>query len=75
MLGTSRPSLREALQALKARGWVDIRHGSGVFVADPATSAHLSTALGLTLIDIARSLRGIETALTLRCVPTDGARR
>ncbi|HEX4062626.1 MAG TPA: FadR/GntR family transcriptional regulator [Streptosporangiaceae bacterium] len=45
MLGTSRPSLREALQALKARGWVDIRHGSGVFVADPATTRSLRDAL------------------------------
>lgn len=45
MLGTSRPSLREALQALKARGWVDIKHGSGVFVADPATTRSLRDAL------------------------------
>jgi GntR family transcriptional repressor for pyruvate dehydrogenase complex len=45
MLGTSRPSLREALQAIKARGWVDIRHGSGVFVADPATTRSLREAL------------------------------
>jgi GntR family transcriptional repressor for pyruvate dehydrogenase complex len=45
MLGTSRPSLREALQALKARGWVDVRHGSGVFVADPATTRSLRGAL------------------------------
>jgi GntR family transcriptional repressor for pyruvate dehydrogenase complex len=45
MLGTSRPSLREALQSLKARGWVEIRHGSGVFVADPATTRSLREAL------------------------------
>lgn len=45
MLGTSRPSLREALQSLKARGWVDIRHGSGVFVAEPATTRSLREAL------------------------------
>jgi GntR family transcriptional regulator, transcriptional repressor for pyruvate dehydrogenase complex len=45
MLGTSRPSLREALQALRARGWIDIRHGSGVFVADPATTRSLREAL------------------------------
>jgi GntR family transcriptional regulator, transcriptional repressor for pyruvate dehydrogenase complex len=45
MLGTSRPSLREALQAIRARGWVDIRHGSGVFVADPATTRSLREAL------------------------------
>jgi GntR family transcriptional repressor for pyruvate dehydrogenase complex len=45
MLGTSRPSLREALQSLKARGWVEIRHGSGVFVADPATTRSLREAM------------------------------
>jgi GntR family transcriptional repressor for pyruvate dehydrogenase complex len=45
MLGTSRPSLREALQSLKARGWVAIRHGSGVYVADPATTRSLREAL------------------------------
>jgi len=45
MLGTSRPSLREALQALRARGWIDIRHGSGVFVADPAITRSLREAL------------------------------
>ena len=45
MLGTSRPSLREALQSLKARGWVEIRHGSGVFIADPATTRSLREAL------------------------------
>ena len=45
MLGTSRPSLREALQSLRARGAVEIRHGAGVFVADPATTRSLREAL------------------------------
>lgn len=45
LLGTSRPSLREALQSLKARGYLEIRHGSGVFVADPATTRTLRQAL------------------------------
>jgi GntR family transcriptional repressor for pyruvate dehydrogenase complex len=45
MLGTSRPSLREALQSLKARGYLDIRHGAGVFVADPATTRSLRQAM------------------------------
>jgi GntR family transcriptional regulator, transcriptional repressor for pyruvate dehydrogenase complex len=45
LLGTSRPSLREALQSLKARGYLDIRHGSGVFVAEPATTRSLREAL------------------------------
>jgi GntR family transcriptional repressor for pyruvate dehydrogenase complex len=45
MLGTSRPSLREALQSLRTRGSVEIRHGSGVYVADPATTRSLREAL------------------------------
>jgi GntR family transcriptional repressor for pyruvate dehydrogenase complex len=45
MLGTSRPSLREALRALRAQGYLEIRHGAGVFVADPATTRSLRDAL------------------------------
>ncbi|MBO0803200.1 MAG: FadR family transcriptional regulator [Nocardiopsaceae bacterium] len=45
MLGASRPSLREALRSLKAQGHVEIRHGAGVFVADPATTRTLRDAL------------------------------
>jgi GntR family transcriptional repressor for pyruvate dehydrogenase complex len=45
MLGASRPSLREALRSLKVQGHVDIRHGSGVFVADPATTRSLREAM------------------------------
>jgi GntR family transcriptional repressor for pyruvate dehydrogenase complex len=44
-LGTSRPSLREALRSLKAQGHIEIRHGSGVFVADHATTRTLREAL------------------------------
>jgi len=52
MLGTSRPSLREALQALKARGYLDIRHGAGVFVADPATTRSLRQAMSADTISL-----------------------
>lgn len=45
LLGTSRPSLREALRSLKAQGYLEIRHGAGVFVADPATTRSLREAL------------------------------
>lgn len=45
LLGTSRPSLREALRSLKEQGRVEIRHGAGVFVADPATTRSLREAL------------------------------
>lgn len=52
MLGTSRPSLREALQSLKARGFLDIRHGAGVFVADPATTKSLREAMSAETISL-----------------------
>ncbi|MBK1783655.1 FadR family transcriptional regulator [Prauserella sp. ASG 168] len=45
LLGVSRPSLREALRSLKAQGHVEVRHGSGVFVADPATTRTLREAM------------------------------
>ncbi len=35
-LGVSRPVVREALQGLAARGALEIRPGSGVYVSDPA---------------------------------------
>ncbi len=54
-LGTSRPSLREALRSLRASGHVDIRHGSGVYVADPRNSRALRDAIAseeLTLTEL-----------------------
>ena len=51
-LGVGRPSLREALGALKAQGRLDIRHGSGVFVADPETTRTLRAALYTEEINI-----------------------
>lgn len=35
MLGVSRPSVREAVQMLRAEGWLTVRHGAGIFVAEP----------------------------------------
>ena len=35
LLGVSRTSVREALRSLQARGVVSVRHGKGVFVAQP----------------------------------------
>ncbi len=51
-LGASRPSLREALRSLKAQGRVDVRHGSGVYVADPETTRNLREALYAEEVDI-----------------------
>lgn len=53
LLGVSRPSLREALRSLQERGHIRVRHGSGAFVAEPATSV----ALRQRLVDDELSLR------------------
>jgi GntR family transcriptional repressor for pyruvate dehydrogenase complex len=45
LLGVGRPSLREAIRSLQARGHLVVRHGSGVYVAEPATSAALRDGL------------------------------
>jgi len=42
-LGVSRSSIREALIALEITGWVEIRTGNGVFVADPLPSVGQAT--------------------------------
>jgi GntR family transcriptional repressor for pyruvate dehydrogenase complex len=38
LLGVSRTSVREALRSLQARGVVSVKHGKGVFVAEPGES-------------------------------------
>lgn len=45
LLGVGRPSLREALRSLKAEGKLNIRHGIGVFVADPAVTVNLRSVM------------------------------
>lgn len=52
LLGVGRPALREALGALKAQGRVDIRHGIGVFVADPEATRALRSALYSEELDL-----------------------
>lgn len=52
MLGVGRPALREALRALKAQGRINIRHGIGVFVADPAVTANLRSAFHRDDLDV-----------------------
>jgi GntR family transcriptional repressor for pyruvate dehydrogenase complex len=44
-LGVSRPSLREAVKSLEAKGWLVVRHGQGVFVANPKSVDELRAAL------------------------------
>jgi DNA-binding FadR family transcriptional regulator len=66
-LGVSRPSVREALIALEVQGWVEVRVGSGVYVADrsPFNAANEPVAPAewgpLELIRARRMLEG-ETA-------------
>jgi GntR family transcriptional repressor for pyruvate dehydrogenase complex len=45
-LGVSRPVLREAMQRLEAAGVVEIRHGSGSYVARPKADSALERLLG-----------------------------
>lgn len=45
LLGVSRPSVREAVKALEARGRLHVRHGQGVFVASPRSQEELRAAL------------------------------
>lgn len=46
-LGVSRPSLREAMIALEVEGRVEIRKGSGIYVADPGRSRAAPAATSL----------------------------
>lgn len=45
MLNVARPSLREALRSLQARGKLEIRHGSGVYVAEPQTEQEIRASV------------------------------
>ncbi len=44
-LGVSRPSLREAIRTLQSEGRLVVRHGQGVFVAEPRSAAELRRSL------------------------------
>lgn len=45
LLRVSRPSLREAVRSLQAQGHLEVRHGSGVFVAEPHAARELRAAV------------------------------
>ena len=45
LLGVSRPSLREAVRMLEARGQLRVKHGRGVFVEAPRSEQELRSAL------------------------------
>src|ERR1035437_4548769 len=42
-LGVSRPTVREALIALEAEGWVEIRGGAGIFVLERTSESSLAS--------------------------------
>jgi GntR family transcriptional regulator, transcriptional repressor for pyruvate dehydrogenase complex len=44
-LGVSRPSVREAVRSLQAEGRLIVRHGQGVFVAEPAAQRSLRESM------------------------------
>ncbi|MQA04861.1 MAG: FCD domain-containing protein [Streptosporangiales bacterium] len=52
LLGASRPSLREAVRVLQAQGRLVVKHGQGVFVAEPKSAQALRSALGSAEISI-----------------------
>lgn len=61
ILHVSRTSVREAFKSLQAQGVVDIRHGQGVFVAEPHAAVSLRAAL------VQREI-GVEELFAMRAV-------
>ncbi len=64
MLGVSRPALREAVKTLAARGWLVVRHGQGVFVAQSAEGAMRArlSSLEVSLQDLFAMREVLEVA-------------
>lgn len=52
LLNVSRPSLREAVRILEARGRLTVKHGQGVFVEAPRSERELRAALGETELSL-----------------------
>ncbi len=65
--GVGRSTIREALSALKAMGWLDIKHGGGTFV-----KKELPTTNGLSLFNPKQSLR--EVLEVRKILETEAAR-
>lgn len=52
LLNVSRPSLREAVRILQARGRLVVKHGQGVFIEPPRPERELRAALGDTSLTL-----------------------
>jgi GntR family transcriptional regulator, transcriptional repressor for pyruvate dehydrogenase complex len=68
LLRVSRPSLREAVRILEARGRLTVKHGQGVFVQAPLSERELRAAMG----DINLSLRELYAMREVLEVPAAG---
>jgi len=68
-LGVSRPSLREAMIALDIEGTVEIRGGSGVYVASrPERAGRATASLGDSPIELMQARSALEgSAVVLAC--------
>lgn len=76
-LNVSRSSVREALIALEVTGWVEIRSGNGVLVADPAPNQPAEPADTFSLRDLIKARQAFE-AMTAELAArhgTDAQRR
>ncbi len=71
--GVSRPTIREAMIALEIRGLAEIRHGSGIYVADqiPAHATAGDLDIGAFELTEARRLFEGETAALAATTITD----
>ena len=68
LLGVSRPSLREAVRILEARGRLIVKHGQGVFVQAPLSERELRAAMG----DIQLTLQELYAMREVLEVPAAG---
>lgn len=74
----SRPTIREAIIALEIRGWVNARHGSGVFVVETPPSDRSDTELDIgpfELIEARRLFEGEAAALAASAISDEDLAR
>ena len=62
-LGVSRSSVREALIALEMTGWVDIRTGNGIYVAQPLPQNEIKDVESFSLQELLQAREAFEGML------------